>query len=412
MIRKRLAVLLLLAPFSAAFAELWEFESAVDVTAASNGGKANFFHHLDSAGRRNIATNSDGVAITWEDDRDGTPRIYLAYKGLDESAFSREVRLSGEGEAYEPTIIALDRSRYAVAWEENGHVMTRSVSIDGKVELGQVVQLSETAGAQANLTQGNRVAYALWSERASRYGRIRYRPMTVDESGTFQLGEGCYIDPIPPADEQLYPTAAVSGDELIVVWEDRRPKHTIIMAATGQSGKPCQFSEPLRISEKPDGRDLPYGTGHGVSRVALGTFGKEKVFAAWADKRNFRDGYDIWGAEYTPDETGFRTNEKVQDDFSGLSKQRNATVDGHANGLLVVAWSDEREGHTDVMLSWREQGEWSDDWTVSVASGAGHQNNPTIALDDDGNLHVAWVERKAIGGTTRLKYAFGKLQGD
>ena len=179
------------------------------------------------------------------------------------------------------------------------------------------------------------------------------------------------------------------------------------MAAAAPSTEPCRFTQPVRISEKPEGRNLPYGTGHGVSRVALDRFGKDRVFAAWADKRNFRDGYDIWGAEFVPGKGQFSANEKVQDDFSDLSKQRYATVDGLPNGMLVVAWSDEREGNADVMLSWREQGEWSEDWPIPLASGEAEQSNPSIALDGAGNLHLAWIERDSVGGVTRLKYAKG-----
>ena len=220
----------------------------------------------------------------------------------------------------------------------------------------------------------------------------------------------CPVDPAPPADEQLYPSAVVTDNRLVVAWEDRRPKHTIIMAAVELPGEPCHFSEPIRISENPMAGNLPYGAGHGVSRVAIGGFGTHGIFAAWADKRNFRDGYDIWGADFSLSKGGFGANEKVQDDFGGLSKQRHATVGGHANGMLVVAWDDEREGDADIMLSWRVNGEWSDDWPLPVASGTGQQSNPSIALDNEGNLHLGWVERDKIGGTTRLKYAFGRLQ--
>jgi hypothetical protein len=218
------------------------------------------------------------------------------------------------------------------------------------------------------------------------------------------------VDPLPPTDEQLYPSGVVSGGDLVVAWEDRRPKHTIIMAASARTENPCRFTQASRISYKPEENTLPYGTGHGVSRVAVGHFDRDKVFAAWADKRDFRDGYDIWGTVYRSDKQAFGPNEKVQDDFSGLSKQRYATVDSLPNGMLVVAWSDEREGHADLMLSWREADEWSDDWPIPVASGEGHQSNPSIALDSQGHLHVAWVERETVGGVTRLKYAMGRYQ--
>jgi hypothetical protein len=74
---------------------------------------------------------------------------------------------------------------------------------------------------------------------------------------------------------------------------------------------------------------------------------------------------------------------------------------------LVVAWDDERDGDGNVMYSWLEAGEWSEDLPLPGADGAGEQTHPAITLDAQGNLHAAWVARDVVGGPTRLRYAFG-----
>jgi hypothetical protein len=391
---------LLLTASQAALAELWELEPAIDVTQA-RGDRV--FHHLDSAGRRSIAVSDLGVAVTWEDDRDGTPRVYLAHKVLDEDRFNRELTVSAAGEAFEPSVTVLENG-YLVAWEQDGQVLARVVDDHG---LRPVTQLSERGGAQVSLAAGPGVAAALWSENAGRFGRIRMALLAVGEQGKLDTVSSCDVDPVPPAADQLYPSAMRVDDRWIVAWEDRRPGHTIIMAARQLPGTPCRFSEPQRISARYEGPPLPYGKGHGVSRVAMATFGEHGGFAAWADKRNFRHGYDIWGASYEPDTGKFGANEWVQDDFGELAKQRNPSVAGHNDGTLVVAWNDEREGHGDIMLSWRDDSVWSDDWPLPGASGPGQQSHPSIVLDANRNLHAVWVDREAIGGPTRLRYAMG-----
>ena len=393
-------------PVTTAMAAPWSFEEAVEVTASRPG---QFFHHIDSSGRRNIAVSAQGVAVAWEDDRDGMPRIYLAYKGFGETRFTRELRVSGDEEAYEPSLIALGGQRFALAWEEAGAVWLRIVGMDGRPEAGPPQRIGQGQGAQASLTHDDGRIILLWSEREGRYGRIRVRYVALDGLSP-QPGAGCPVDASPPTDEQLYPAATVVNGKLVVVWEDRRPKHTVIMAATEVNSGACTFTRPARISEKPAGGNLPYGTGHGVSRVALERVGDAQAFAAWADKRNFRNGYDIWGAHYRADTASFGVNEPVQDEFGGLSKQRHAAVAGHPDGFPVVAWDDEREGNADLMLSWYNADGWSDDWPLPVASGEGWQSSPTLVLDGDGNLHVAWIERDAPGGTTKLKYALGRYE--
>ncbi len=404
----RLAGLLLwLMPPASLFAAPWVFAPAIDVNPVPPGSNK-YFHHIDSSGRRNIAVSDNQVAIAWEDDRDATPRIYLSYKMAAGAGFSKEIRISGDGEAYEPSLAALSGGRYLVAWEEEGHTYARVAAIDGGLKLGPIAGIGNGSTSQVSLTtSGDKVA-AVWSQRDGRYGRIHAARFAVDDKQLLASGTGCPVDPVPPTDEQLYPSAIFSGDRLLVAWEDRRPKHTIIMAAVEREDNTCDFSEPLRISEKPHGRNLPYGAGHGVSRVALGRYGRSGAFAVWADKRSFRNGYDIWGAPYSVSENRFGGNEMVQDDFGGLAKQRHATVAGSEDATLVVAWDDEREGDTDIVLSWRVEGEWSDDWPVPVASGEGRQGSPSMVLDQRGNLHLTWVERQLSGATTALKYAFGR----
>lgn len=395
-------------PAAAVQAAPWSFGDALTVARQPADAQAPVFHHLDASGRRNIAVSPRGVAIAWEDDRDGTPRIYLAYKPMAADRFVDEVRVSGEGEAYEPSLVALDEDRFALAWEEADQVWMRLLRIGTTAPtLGPLYRLSLQRGAQASLSADGDALVAVWSERPQRFGRIRASRL-LPQALKLRVGEGCPVDAVPPSDEQLYPAAAVLQGRLVVAWEDRRPKHTIIMAAIETQPGTCRFSAPARISDKRSSRNLPYGAGHGVSRVALRSVGDRTVFAAWADKRNFRNGYDIWGAFYRLGETGFGRNERVQDDFGGLSKQRHASVAGNVHGLLAVAWDDEREGNTDIMLSWREADGWSDDWPLPDASGPGWQSSPGIVLDDAGNLHAAWIERDRAGGATRLKYAFGR----
>ena len=79
------------------------------------------------------------------------------------------------------------------------------------------------------------------------------------------------------------------------------------------------------------------------------------------------------------------------------------------NGNLIVVWSDERENNSDIFYSYFEQGEWSDDLAIPGASGIGEQTHPSIIFDVDGNIHIAWIVRKEVGGNTRLRYILGRL---
>lgn len=98
----------------------------------------------------------------------------------------------------------------------------------------------------------------------------------------------------------------------------------------------------------------------------------------------------------------------MQDDFGELSAQWHVSAAGHPDGTLVVAWTDEREGQGDILLSWYAEGTWSEDLPLPGASGPDEQGHPSIALDEAGNLHTAWVTRETTGGPTRIQYRLGR----
>lgn len=386
----------------------WAFGPGLIV---SDQGNATYFHHLASSGRRNIAVSEDTVAIAWKDNRDGIPRVYVAGKTLDDAAFSRALRVSGESEAYEPTLVALDGRRFALAWEEEGRVHVRVLSAKG---FGPTLTLPAQAAMQPSLLHSDNQLLLVVAQAERRFSRIYLHRFAV-EGNRLSAQDGCPVEPERAKAAQLYPTLAQQQGMTLVAWEDRRPGHTIIMTSEAKTAGPdeemgCDFSPPKRISLRPErAQALPYGRGHGVARVALAAFGTDAVMAVWEDKRNFREGYDIYSAKWLP-ERGFGANLRVQDAFSGVARQWDAAVAGDRAAQLVAAWADEREGHADVMYSWWQDGAWSDDVALSPASGPGEQRHPTVTLDTEGNLHAAWIERETVGGPTRLRYALGKAR--
>jgi hypothetical protein len=385
-----------------AYAQPWTFTDAVDVTTAAGEG---IFHHLESSGRRNVAVSGNTVAVVWEDNRTGDPSVYLARKSIQDTSFSHAIKISSKGDAFEPSLVALDDNRFAIAWEEDEKIFARLVTAEGP---GPVLMVTEQPGYQASLVRHGQQLIGLYAQKERRYQRVRMQILAI-AGKTLQKQQDCPVDATMPGDDQLYPTATSLGDRILAAWEDRRPGHTIIMAAQSAANKPCRFTSPQRISEAMPGRGS-YGKGHGVARVALARYGPDKILAAWADKRDFREGYDIYAAFYQAGNKNlFGANVKVQDDFGGVAQQWHPTVSGDDSGRLIVAWDDKRDGNANIMMSWHSADGWSDDHTVPVASGQGEQQHPSVCLDREGNLHLVWLHRATTGGETRLYYTYGKL---
>lgn len=403
----RLFVCGLLLPISS-YAQLWEFTEPLDVTP---GDIDKVFHHLEASGRRSIAVSDNSIALVWEDNRSGKPAVYLALKNKHTTQFLPALKISSAGAAYEPGIVALEHDRFAISWEEHGKISVRIINAHQPIsaQLKKVLQLPAKVAMQSALSARKGQLYVVFSELAEHFNQLRLVQLAVDSQDNLSVEKNCRIDPEPISDDQLYPTILNVNNGLMIAWEDRRKGHTIIMGTLGQVSDICRFPPAQRISKRPGKRKLPYGKGYGVARVALMLYGKSQVMAAWADKRNFREGYDIYAASYDTAE-GWSHNQSVQDEFGGVARQWHAAVAGHENGQRLVAWSDEREGTSDIFYSWFENQGWSDDMPMPGASGPGEQAHPVIALDNDSQLHIAWVERKAVGGVTRLRYMSGRLK--
>ncbi|KAF0168773.1 MAG: hypothetical protein FD158_1210, partial [bacterium] len=157
------------------------------------------------------------------------------------------------------------------------------------------------------------------------------------------------------------------------------------------------------VSANPIGQAAPgLGRGTGAMRPALAAFGA-RLAAVWLDKRDFLSGYDVYAAFSDDGGASYGKDTKAQDSFGDAIAQWHAAVAGNRRGDLVVAFDDERDSSADVWLTrWTASG-WGGDFSPADASGAGRQGDPAIALDDTGHLHLAWIERDAVG-TTRLRY--------
>ena len=130
-------------------ADKWIFSDPVEIAGSETG----VFHHVESSGRQNVTAGADGAVVVWEDNRSGTPSIYLARVSGDGVA-SAPVGVSGAGEAYDPVVQEF-QGGHVVGWEEAGSVWLRLVTSDG---LGAPFTLSDNeAGSKEGSSNGTDV---------------------------------------------------------------------------------------------------------------------------------------------------------------------------------------------------------------------------------------------------------------
>ncbi len=386
-----------------AFAAPWTFSPPVDLTPLPAKG---VYHHLEAAGRKSIAVGEGAVAVAWEDNRDGVSRCYLAVKPARAARFNAAMRVSGPHEGFEPSVAVLGKGRYAVGWEEDGAAWLR---VEDGGRLSPPLRLGGEEAGQVNVAyEAGTGLYAAWTERAGRFRQAWVARISVD--GDRLAVEGAKpVEAATPRDEQLYPSLAVTAKGgVTVAWEDRREGHTRILYA--YRDKDGGFAKPQALNEIQRGQAaaLGLGRGSGAMRVALAAEGENGVAAVWSDKRDFLSGYDVYAAFSRDGGRGFGKNQQVQDSFGDNIAQWHPAIAANRSGRVAVAWDDDRDGSSDIWLAWAEGEGWSENLALPGASGPGAQSDPVLALDEEGNLHVAWVEKAGDGAPTRIRYLFGR----
>jgi hypothetical protein len=264
--------------------------------------------------------------------------------------------------------------------------------------------LSKHAATHASVATTGGDVYAAWTEKDGAYSRVRIARLKSEG----QVAHVVYVVAPETAalrDDQLYPSIAPGANgELVVAWEDRRFGHTSIVYAFSADGK--KFTAPRDVNEAFRRSPRNLGRGSGAMRVALARISDQRLIAVWLDKRDFLSGYDIYAAFSDDGGRTFGKNLKVQDSFGDNIAQWHPAVAARDDRIVVV-WDDDRDGTSDLWVSWWNGTAWSDDLAPRGAQGPGVQADPVIALDADGHVHLAWTEKLAAGAGTRLRYLRG-----
>lgn len=371
----------------------WEFSHPVEV---GGNNEKQIYHHLESSNRSGLAESDGRVAIVWEDNREGIPLCWTAIKNKGSKAFRLPQAISN-GECYEPSVIGIGSGRFVLAWEEDARVW---VSL---ADNGKALSLSKDEAGQLTLARiDEQNLFAVWAEKAGNFRRLMLARISVSGNG-LKVEWTVPVEDRQPNDEQAYPSMAVNSDgSVTLVWEDRRFKHTSIMAAHSRDGK--LFSPPYRLTDIPQARARTLGAGMGSMRPTLGSCGPSCMVASWLDKRDFLSGYDVYAAFSQNGGKFFGRNLKVQDSFGENIAQWHASISANQKGRVVAVWDDDRDGTSDIWLSDWTGSAFSDNLAVPGAAGPGAQVDPIIYLDDSDTLHIAWLERTEAN-TTKLKYA-------
>lgn len=277
---------------------------------------------------------SGNIYTVWEDDRNGNYDIYLSSSTDGGSSFYTDVQIDNDGANQQrPAIVTHGSSNVYVVWQD--------------------------------YRNGN---WDIYFARSTNSGASFGTPTQVSDAGG--------------SSEQSYPDIAVAGnDNIYVVWQDQRNGNwDIYSAVSTDDGN--SFEQNVRVNSNPS----PVIDQRSPS-IALNN--NDAVFVAWQDNRNGDD--DIYLARSTNEGDSYQTDIEVSDDVTDRN-QRSPTIAIDDSDDIYVAYEDYRSGNNwDIYISSSSNNGNSFDAHARVNDASSNNLRiPSMSVDADDNLHVAW----------------------
>ncbi len=263
------------------------------------------------------------------------------------------------------------------------------------------VQAGTLSAGQRGLAfgQGGAVV-AGWSDTRERRSNI-YLTRSRDSGRTF--GSNIRVNDALGAAGLFGATVALDQQNLAsVVWfDDREGDYDIFFARESNDGQ--GFSPNVRVNDDKKDRGgeqgfmaddfFDHSTGstdeafQTLPCLAIGPDGT--IFVAWQDYR--RNQADMYFSKSTDGGKTFSPNVRVNDDV-GRAGQLYPSLAVDKLGTVYLAWHDFRKGDQDIYFSTSVDGgkTFSPNLRINDDSGTAGQFNPSLAVDENGAVHIAW----------------------
>jgi hypothetical protein len=374
------------------------FAQRFDATGTRLGGN---FRASDSAAGSDQSMSGAWIApggvalLAWDDRRSGlTGDIFAQFLSSDGSPMDTNFRVNddgvGEANQYEPEVSGDSSGRFVVAWMDgrgtgssDWNIFCQRFNSQGQ-RLGSNIQVTTDASIQWTPDVGcgaggqfvvtwDDARNGNWDVYAQRYG-----------AGGAPAGQNFKVDDDNGSADQSGSSVAVNRyGEFMVVWTDRR------------SGEDDVYARRYDASGNPQGSSFR------LSDVSTGSQVDPNIEArpdggywtAWADARSGNP--DIYCQRLNRNGSKVGANFLVNDDH-GSALQRCSSIGMDANGLMCIAWEDERNGATDIYRC--------------VTDAAGSPLGANLRLNGDGPGGAAQYYASVAGGDGRFLVAWTDMR--
>lgn len=307
------------------------------------------------------------------------------------------------GEAFGPSLAInkVGKTRVYITYHDNSTGITQAYLIKSKkaakFKAAKNITPHDGGAFSPRVALGaNESVNIVWGDTSGALRTVMFVRST-DQGETFS-------DPVEVArssGDAFEPEISIGSDDAInVAWEDTRGGESAIMfSRSTDQGE--TFSEPKRVS-----------TGQGRATEAhIATDDAGNIHIVWVDASS-PDAQAFYARSTDQGETFSEPSDVSRDPGARVLKPVVTTF----GSKVYVAYQDERPGNKQVFLVRSEDGggQFSNPVQVSRADNGvpgGRAHSPAMAVDNNGKLHIVWIDSSVVGRDEGLLFYSNSTNG-
>ncbi len=339
---------------------------------------------------RIASDNSGNILIVWQDDRNGDRDIYAHRYYSNGVPAPKNLKINddiGSSTQWNPSLAADVNGNFVIVWEDyrSGHaeIYGQRFNTNGIKQGANFIINDDASNAdQRNPTvgmddDGNFIV--AWRDGRKGEGDIYAQYFKADGA---LIGTNYKVNDDGAGSDQWYPSVAMNAaGSAVIVWFDKRNKLEEIYAQRyGKEGIAEGNNFKVNENKAINKRRSP--------RVSIDSNGNLAV--VWQDSSN--GSWDVFLQRFDNSNTKIGPDSKVNDDVN--SHQFAPAVAGENSGNFIVTWSDYRNGNEDIYAQryGNNGAKIGTNFLVSDDAGTASQRYPTVSMDENGYMALAWVD--------------------
>ena len=344
-----------------------------------------------------VVVEDGNAVVVWYDSPNGNRDICT--QKLDASGsklWAADVRVNGDsGAAYQrEAVVAIDGDEDGIVVWEDGRsgaqdIFAQRLDGSGNQLWAADVRVHSDSGTaywngHAVAMDGSGNAIVVWSD--DREGSDNIYAQRLDASGNKLWSADVRVSSYSGVAWQHRPAVAMDGSgNVIVVWEDCRNQCGDVYAQRLDRSGNRLWVDDVRVNSD-SGTAVQFwpavsvdGGGNAVVVWLYLQSGTTDIYAQKLDG----SGSQLWAVDTRVNSDG------------GTADRRDPTVVVDKNGHAVIVWDDEPNGNKDIYAQ-KLDGSGSKLWTADVRvnsdSGTASQYDPVVAIDESGNAFLVWED--------------------